>query len=385
MLIDNSFTMDNRVYRIAKTLTEAGYDLTLYAVKKKSLPNKEIIDGIKVVRVFDERLFDIKKINYPKKAAEIILKSHPHIVHAHDNLMLHVARFVKIKSPATKLIYDSHELFCSWPIHYSSNTLIIKIKSWIVRQIEIRNERLDSKYIDQCITVGSAIAKYLDSYFKTKKPTILVRNFADIEDITRRDDTVRKAFNIPSSSKIVVLFSLFIYKKRRNIEAIISQFGNKENVAVVIFCNPQGHKSYFEELVKTLGYKNIYFHEAISQDMIVNTLASCDIGVIPTWDKKHLSYWLGLENKLFHYIISELPILSSATPEHQAIINQYNIGECANGDIPNDYYRAYEKIISNYSFYKSNVIASKTILSWQTEKNNLLSLYQELTHNTTSS
>ncbi len=378
MLADNEFVMDKRIYREAKALSGAGYDLVLFAERRNDLPDNEVTDGIVVKRIFDKRLFDIKQSSYLKTKAKEVAAFAPDVVHCHDWIMLHIGVLVKKILPGVKIIYDSHELFSSWPIHYSSTRLDIRLKTWLVRKYEIWRERRDAKEIDWLITVSQSIAGYLRNYLKLYHNPILVRNFADTEQVTERSDYVRRHFNIPASTKVVVLFAYLIYRKKRNIETVIQQLGDRKNIVLVIFCKTGGHKDYFVNLVKKQGYSNIYFHEAIPHHDIVNTLASCDVGVIPTWNKKHLSYWLGLENKLFHYVMSELPVLCSATPEHKLIVEQYKIGVCADGDKEDDYYKALEKILADYSFYKQNVIRAKSELCWEKEQEKLLFLYNNL-------
>lgn len=379
MLCDNEFVMDKRIYREARALTDAGYNLTLFAVQGQNLADDEVLDGIRVKRVFDNRLFYLKSsLTYLKEAAEIIANYQPHIIHCHDWLMLHIGVLVKKKNPLVKLIYDSHELFHSWPLHYSSLSLNIVVKSWLVRRFEVLREWLDSFYIDHIITVSQSIAHHLQRYLNARNKVTLVRNFAEYEEISERKDFVRNKFNIPADHKIVVLFAFLIYRKKRNIEQVIAELGNKPGVSFVIFCKDGGHKNYFIELVRNAGYNNIYFHEAISADKIVNYLASCDVGVIPTWNKKYLSYWMGLENKLFHYVMSELPVLASAQPEHKMIIEPHHIGVCVNADQKDAYWNGLQQILAHYEEFKKNVISNKRHLCWENEKEQLLSLYRKI-------
>ncbi len=379
MLCDNEFTNDQRIYREAFSIAEAGYDLTLFAVYKQSLPKEETINGIKVKRLFDKKIHDFKtSISYLKELAALIASYKPHILHCHDWQMLHLGVLIKKKLPEVVLIYDSHELFHEWPLHYSSWSPIVMIKSQLVRKFEIIREWYDKKYIDHIITVNQSLADDLQKYLKAKSPVTVVRNFVLYEEITERNDYVRKKFNIPKDHKVVVLFSFLIYKKNRNIEQAISDLGNQKNIALVIFCKDGGHKEYFKQLVAESNLTNIFFHDIIDSSKIVNTLASCDVGIIPTWNKKYLSYWLGLENKLFHYVMSELPILSAAQPEHKNIISLYKIGACINGDRKGAFLDGFNLILNNYSYYKENIIKSKHKLSWDTEKYHLISLYHKI-------
>ena len=101
MLLDNPFTNDRRVQREAETLAKAGYDISLVCTKAKNLPDEEVINGVKIFRVFDQpALFDVKNKSYPKTvAAYLVEKFKFDVLHTHDREMLHLARYIhKIKS-----------------------------------------------------------------------------------------------------------------------------------------------------------------------------------------------------------------------------------------------------------------------------------------------
>lgn len=375
MLADNEFVMDKRIHREAKALSDAGYRLTLYAVQRNDLPERETLNGIDVHRAYTMDIFDVKAVGYHKRVAEQIARAAPHVVHCHDWVTLRIGAMVKKMLPNVVLIYDSHELLCGWPIHYSSRRLSILFKTWLVRRYEIARERRDARHVDHLITVSGSIADYLHRYLKLKNTPTVVRNFAELEPVTQREDFVRRAFGIPTATRVAVVFALLIYRKKRNLEAVIDQLGNMADTALVIFCKEGGHKPYFVERVRQAGLRNVFFHDAIASDKIVNYLASCDVGVVTTWNKKDLSYWLGLENKLFHYVMSGLPVLASAQPEHKRIVEGFDIGVCVNGDEANGYKTGLQALLSNYETYKRNVAAARQQLCWEKEKQSLLDLY----------
>lgn len=139
----------------------------------------------------------------------------------------------------------------------------------------------------------------------------------------------------------------------------IEQFANKPGVALIFICGEGGNKKEIMKWVSESGFKNIYFHSAIQPGEIVKTIQAADYGLLSTWNKKYMSYWLGLENKLFHYVMAELPILASAQPEHMEIIEQHKIGVCVNADEPNAYYNGFLELEKRNTEFKNNVRQTK--------------------------
>lgn len=379
MLLDNQFVMDKRVLREAKALVQAGFPVTLYAVKDASLPSEEVIEGIRVKRIFDTGIFDIKKINNRQHIAEKLSKEKIDILHCHDWTMLNIGSRIKKINSQIVLIYDSHELFYSWPLNYSNrNSLWIQLKSIIVRKLEIFREKKCASSIDHLITVSASFGERLKQHFHYSKDPVIVKNIAEYEDVPAQSNYLHQRFNIPATTKIIVNFSLNIYLKSRNLEEVINQIANVEGVALVIICKEGGNKKEIMQMVKDRNIKNIFFHEAIYDKDIMRVLSSADIGLVSTWNKKYLSYWLGLENKIFHYVIAELPILATAQPEHLQVVEKYNLGVCVNADEEKAYLKGYYDIISQYDEYKNNITETRKFLHWDNEKIKLLQLYHSI-------
>lgn len=183
MLLDNSFTMDSRVYREAKTLVNNGYQLTLYAVQRNDLPAEEIKDGILIRRIFSTEIFDLKNAIARSAMAQQIAREPFDILHCHDQLMLYIGTLIKKQRPETLLVYDSHELFHSWPINYSSHSSPwVRIKTDVVRKLEVNREKA-GKLIDRVITVSKSIGNDLEKYFELKNKVVIIRNLAEYEEI----------------------------------------------------------------------------------------------------------------------------------------------------------------------------------------------------------
>lgn len=376
-LLDNPFTNDRRVYREAVSLAKNGYHVTLVGVKTTHDLDYEIVDGVHVYRIIEKNIYDIKLWKcFDIYAKEIILRFNFNIIHAHDQIMLNLGVKIKQKKSNVKLIYDSHELFRSWPLNTKSKGWIY-LKSIIVRFLLKKREARNIKFIDALLTVNESIRLDILTYFNLNIPSGFVRNIPEYTWINKKSNILRGRFNIPETDKILVYIGANIYPRTINIEQVIFEFANKEDVTMIFICDKNWGRFEIQKYANNLNVKNLFFHDLVSVNEIPIYLSSADVGIVSSWNKKDLSYWYGLDNKLFEYMMSEIPILATRQPEYINVVEKYNIGICINPD-EESYYDAFKKIIENYSYFYNNVKKTKNILNWEKESLKLLELYDKV-------
>jgi glycosyltransferase involved in cell wall biosynthesis len=380
MLLDNVAVSDRRVMREAEAIAAEGYDITLVCVKGKDLAEKEEVNGVKILRWMEaEPLFDIKNKTYVKTLAQQLAKDfQPHILHTHDRVMLYLAAAFLQLQPKVKFIHDIHEMHFSFPVISTSSSWSIRIKSWMVHQIRVAREKQNMKLVDRFITVNDSLEENLRLHFHLPRQGVVLRNIPELIPTPTKTDVVREFFNIPSSTKILVFIGANVYKNVLNVEQVIDEIKNQEGLAFVFICANNSNRQLIEAYAKEVGAKNVYFHDLLPVSKIQTYLASCDVGLVPTWNKTNLSYWFALDNKLFEYMSSEIPILATAQPEYEKIVSNHQIGVCINPDEPNAYINGLRFILENYDSFKPNLVKAKAILNWEQEKLKLIQLYKEV-------
>ena len=376
VLLDNPYSNDRRVMRESEALAKIeNFSLKVLCTKKSNFSDYENINGVEVYRVFGAEVFDIKTNSHQKYAKKIIDEHDFDIVHAHDQVMLNLAS--KIKSiTGKKIIYDSHELFRCWPLNSSAKGLI-KLKSIVVRRYLIYRESRNIRKINGLITVNESIRKDLISYYNLSMPTISIRNTPEIPEENFKSRILKDEFNIGNDTKLLVYIGNNVYPRTINIEQVIDQFANKENTVFIIIAQFNWAKKEVEEYVKSINAKNVFFRDVVAPNDIPKYLSSADVGIVSSWNKKDLSYWYGLDNKLFEYMMSEIPILSTKQPEYIQIVEKYNLGECIDPDLEN-FYDAFERIIQKKEKYVENIKKAKKILNWSNESNKLVEFYKKI-------
>lgn len=380
MLLDNPFTNDRRVKREALALIEKGYKVQIICTKEKNLPEKEIEERIEIFRLLDLAIFDPKKVFEHKKWAKKIIESFEFdILHAHDQTMLNMGALIKKMIPAVPFIYDSHELFHSWPINSSNfESKLLMIKSVLVRKYFIKRELSNSKYIDHLVTVNKSLADNLKDYFNLNKSITVIRNCPEFAITHTKTNILRDKFNIPSEKKILVFIGANIYLNSLNMEQVFQEFKNRTDIEVVVISSFNDHSRQVMKYVENNGIKNVHFHDKVKPEQINEYLSSADVGVVPTWNKSDLSYWYALDNKLFEYIQARIPVLATAQPEYVNIIEAENCGVCIDADQKDAYINGFDKIISNYEFYHKNTETAAKNLSWENEKVHIQNLYNRI-------
>lgn len=375
VLSDTGFTNDPRIIRECIALQSVGHDIQVVCAQVVDEPKNGVYRSIKYLRAFDSRVFNIRQRRYIKSVCTLLHQQFSFdVIHCHNEAMLNLAVCLKRVSKA-KIVYDSHELFHAWPLNVNSNNKWLKLKSAVVRYLLVKREKQNSKYIDYCITVCDSLADDLHSYFGLKARPVVLRNVPELANYEKKHDILRSFFHIANTSKILVFIGAHIYPNSLNLEQVIDEVCNKKDIALVFICADDSGKSEIENYAAIKGMRNIFFHPLIKPENISAYLASADVGLVPTWNRRDLSYWYALDNKLFEYMMAGIPVLATQQPEYKNIIEKYQYGICVNPDQKNAYYEGFLDIIRNYSTFVSNTIETQKFLNWTNEQKLLIDLY----------
>lgn len=123
---------DTRIFhKQAKTLVQAGYDVTLIAQHDKN----EVVDGVKIIALPKPRNRFTRMLGLAWRAFRLALRQKADIYHFHDPELILVGLLLKLQ--AKKVIYDVHE---DVPRQILSKHWIAKplrkIIAWLVERVE---------------------------------------------------------------------------------------------------------------------------------------------------------------------------------------------------------------------------------------------------------
>lgn len=371
-IVMNNFKNDARVLKEAIILKNNNFDVKVLALHdgKSSLKEYDSVLDIDVHRVV------LKTKKLPKclvyqllKYCEFFYKAvkeckNADIIHCNDLQPLPIASVAKLFSfGKTKIVYDAHE--------YETE---VKGLTGIRKSLAKFLERFLIKFVDKLITVNDSIAeKYVEMY-GINKPYIVL-NVPNKLACVEKNDIFREKFNIPKGHKIFLYQGGF--SKGRGIEILLETFANIdiENVCIVFMGYGELEEKIKEYAVK---YKNIFYHEAVAPQVLLNYTVSADYGVI-LYNNICLNNYYCLPNKFFEYSMAGLPVICSNFPEMNRMANKYQIGVSAAPDDMNSIISSIKNIMTkDYVVLSQNARNMALVNSWEEQEKVLINLYKDL-------
>ncbi len=301
--VTNDLVTDQRVDRVASTLTSQGYEVRL--IGRQLLHSDELKRPYRTHRF---RLWFNKGVlfyaNYNLQLFFYLLVRRFDAVLCNDLDTLLAGYFASLLKRKT-IIYDSHEYFTEVPelVHRKKQQDVWKrLEAFIVPKITY------------CYTVCDSIAQTYYSLYGNR--------FEVIRNVPFRIQSSDKVFN-PEQNYIIYQGALNL---GRGIELMIHCMQHLKDVELYILGAGDVEnelKEFAKDLgvlsrVKFLGRKDPKDLKAYTQHAKLGLSFEEDLG---------MNYRFALPNKLFDYIQANIPVLVSDLPEMKRIVEDYKVGE----------------------------------------------------------
>lgn len=364
-LVLNECTHDSRVIKSAKSLMEEGYDVSIIALFAPGLAKKETLDGITVHRVQlrTKKLPSyriIQLIKYLELIVRVLIEYRNRVdyVHCNDLNTLPIGTFLKVLSKRlVYVIYDAHE--------YETEKNGI---SGLYKKFMRLSEKLFLPHCDSIITVSDTIANEYTRLYDIKKPWVVLNCPHFVTGL--KGNLFREKFGLLDNQKI------FLYQGSlnpgRGVELILESFSSfTTDEFVIIF---MGYGS-LTSIISEHASKNILYHEAVSPNILLNFTASADYGIAFVEDSC-LSYRYCLPNKLFEYLMANLPVITSNLPEMRKVVENYGVGVVAEENSIDGFLCAINKLVAmNHDTLRENIAETHSVFSWESQEKTLLRAY----------
>ena len=368
-IVLNNFKNDSRVLKENISLQNAGYDVKVVALHEEPLKEYDEVQNISVHRI------KLKSRGWSKNKAVQLLKyfefvyrvvkeyKNSDIFHCNDLNALPVGVIIKFfYNKDIKIVYDAHEY----------ETEINGLKGIQKKLLKILENNF-IKYADKVITVSDAIADEYVKLYNIKKPA-LVLNTPLYKKIDKKD-IFRESLRIGKDKTI------FLYQgglsKGRGIEILLDTFKQiNDEKSVIVF---MGYGP-LEKLIKTVSkeYNNIYFHKAVSPDVLLDYTSSADFGIL-FYENSCLNHYYCSPNKMFEYLMAEIPVIVSNLFEMKRLVENNKIGIVAQKNTPNGLKDAIEKaVLLNKEALNKNILKVKELYNWEEQEKVLLKVYRDL-------
>jgi glycosyltransferase involved in cell wall biosynthesis len=354
--VTNDLTYDQRMQKICRSLTNAGYEVELVGRQlPSSLPLAD--EPFKQTRLQCKhnkgKLFYLE---YNWKLYKYLKKVECDCISSVDLDTL-TACYFAAKKGNKKLAFDGHEYFTEVPevIHRPQ---VQRVWRWV--------EYLFMPKADILYTVSQGIAEIFYLQYKRKFEVImnaplLTNNDAPAEH-TEKFILYQGALNVGRGLEHLI-------EAMQDVSCKLKLAGEGDLSGQL---RQQVKDLKLEDKVEFLGYvKPADLKKLTSRAYIgVNLLES-----------KGLSYFYSLSNKFFDYIHARVPQLCIGFPEYNSINNDFKVAVMINSLEKNEIKSGLERMLNDKDFYeqlKANCEVARLKLNWQEEEKKLVVLYERV-------
>ncbi|MGD0466147.1 MAG: glycosyltransferase [Gammaproteobacteria bacterium] len=351
-----AISFDGRIKKSANQIVNQGWDVTLlkpFDVQEDLLLERSGLDErIKLQSIGLSGVFSHFPYAFDIGMFLKMLFSTASYLHCHD-VPTALMGLVVSQLTGKILVCDLHE----WKSQ--TTTLTNKKINIIEEKIYQFIEEQVLKKSDFIITVNETIAEEIKNFYKVSKEILIVKNIPDFIEL--QPYNLREKLNIRSD--YIILYYIGQLAPYRNIDNILYAIAKCEKVVFVI----QGtiHEVYLnclKELCRSLNIcDKVHFLPPVPHDFIPSACQGADIGIFACRAiEKSMHY--SLPNKLFEYIIGEIPIISEDLPVVRPYILENDIGFLINSNNPETISNALNVYVNKkykLKIHKKNIITFK--------------------------
>jgi len=185
---------------------------------------------------------------------------------------------------------------------------------------------------------------------------------------------LRNQLGISTDKKILLYQGVIL--KGRGIEKIFDILPDIPECIFVLIGGGEFENYYKNLAVERKVIDQVFFIGKFSQEDLPKLTPSANVG-IALIENISKSYYYALPNKLFEYIMAEVPVVVSNLPQMKEIVDNFNVGFVVDPDNKDELIAALKKLTSDevlYKKFKQNCKIASEELNWENEIGNLLEL-----------
>lgn len=402
MLVKNTFTHDARVEKEAATLIGAGHAVTVIALSNGGQAAHEVRDGIVILRVprgpgnrlrtrndtSAPQSRDVTSAKRPllsialrrigaspigdfvhwltdRRMAAVAATLDFDVVHAHDLDCLAVGVRVAHRS-TVPLIYDSHEMATGRNMATPRR-----------RRLALRREKRLLPHVSRLITAAPGYRDRIEQ-IHGPIPGAVVLNASPAVDLAGCTQDLRAALGWQASDFVAVHQGVLL--PNRGIDQAIAAVAMAPGVRLAII-GYGPHRAALEAQVRALGVEDrVRFLGAVPARELVCWSASADVGLCTIVGDSD-SYRHSMPNKLFEYIMAQVPIIASDYEGMGSLVAANGFGLTCDPTSPPQISAALMTMRDDSELRQTcrdNLAAHRLDFSWDVQAAALLRVYESL-------
>lgn len=355
--VSNDLTYDQRMHRIAGSLSGAGYEVLLVGrALKDSVPFKAQVFQQKRLSCF----FPAGSLFYAEYNLRLfffLLFQKAEIICAIDlDTILPVYFVTAIKAQIR--VYDAHELFTEQK-EIITRPFIYKI--WLAIE-RFAVPKFKSGYTVNGFIAGELAKRYGVSYQ-------VVRNLPRLTSLKTKQPEPKEKWIIYQGA----------VNEGRCFETLIPAM--KEVDAKLVIC---GKGNFFKQTQKLISQNQletkVLLRGNVSPDELIHVTMNACLG-ITLFESTGMNQYYSLANRFFDYIMAGIPQICVNYPEYGSINGYFEIAYLINDTKPATIARALNNLLTDDVLYQQlsdNCLKARNILNWEQEQIILLDFYQRL-------
>lgn len=358
--VSNDLETDQRVHKVATFFHNNGFDVMLIGRKltnSKSLSRNYATKRMNLV--FNKGFFFYAEFNI--RLFFYLIFSRFTVLWANDTDTV-LPNFIISKLFNKVLFFDAHELFPELP------ELVERSK---VKKVWKKIEDTIFPRIQHSFTVCQSIADYYKNLYGIDMQVL--RNVPLTKDMSSY-----VPISVPRD-KIILLYQGAV-NIGRGLEQCIDAVSLLPN-AVLYIVGDGDVLSQLKKQVEDLQLEGqVIFTGKVPFQELPRYTKAAHIG-LALLEKRGLSYYYALPNRMFDFIQADIPILATNFPEMSRIINEYKVGKLLTSNQPTDISQAIQELYSEQYIIKNNVAnfaKAKEELCWEKEQEVLYKAIQSI-------
>ncbi len=373
MFVSNAFVSDPRVYIEARSLTGAGYEVTVIAWdREKQNPPGQNWDGIQVVRLrtrlptkhgFASGLWHVFNLllwqrQAYRQAQKLNRENRFDVVHCHDLDTLPIGIRLRRKL-GLPLIYDAHEIY-GYIMARTCPGWIANVFLWLEKRLITR--------VDKIINVCEPQKKYFNSI--TEKPISIIMNCKPLQT---------REYQPASSESNFTLLYIGTLHQGRALPMLVQAAKELPDVRCLI--GGTGILSYVQALKEECSKtSNVTFLGEVPFNEVISMTgeADCVFFMLTPGD---LNNRIGLGNKVFEAMVCGRPIICTRGTYSGEITEQEQVGlsvEYSKEALKEAIIKLRDDTRLREKLGRNALRAAITKYNWQKQEEKLLALYKSL-------